>query len=97
MKDSGYEVIYLLSTINGKDMLLKIKVEGVNKVDFGDIFLEDLRSYRENQLGQIGMDVFSRFGKGIHFSWSKILLEKDLTHIHVASMMVIWIIHGAED
>lgn len=99
MKDSRYEVIYLLSTINGnnsrlsmhgvreelieaqavsigipllkvyvsegtnreyeeqmKHMLLKIKVEGVNKVAFGDIFLEDLRLYRENQLGQIGMD-----------------------------------------
>jgi uncharacterized protein (TIGR00290 family) len=99
MKDTRYEVVYLLSTINGnnrrlsmhgvreelieaqaaslgipllkvyvfegtnreyeermKDMLLKIKVEGVNKVAFGDIFLEDLRSYRENQLGQIGMD-----------------------------------------
>ena len=39
-----------------KDMLLKTKGKGINKVAFGDIFLEDLRSYRENQLGQIGMD-----------------------------------------
>jgi len=29
--------------------------QGVRKVAFGDIFLEDLRAYRENNLGRVGM------------------------------------------
>ena len=35
--------------------LLKAKSEGINYVIFGDIFLEDLRVYRENNLSKIGM------------------------------------------
>lgn len=35
--------------------LLKTKAEGINHVVFGDIFLEDLRVYRENNLAKIGM------------------------------------------
>ncbi|MBC8314815.1 MAG: diphthine--ammonia ligase [Bacteroidetes bacterium] len=36
-------------------VLLKAKSEGINHVIFGDIFLEDLRVYRENNLAKIGM------------------------------------------
>ncbi|MEO8759302.1 MAG: diphthine--ammonia ligase [Bacteroidia bacterium] len=36
-------------------VLLKAKVEGINHVIFGDIFLEDLRTYRENNLAKINM------------------------------------------
>lgn len=36
-------------------ILLKAKAEGVEQVIFGDIFLEDLRTYRENNLAKIGM------------------------------------------
>jgi uncharacterized protein (TIGR00290 family) len=36
-------------------VLLKAKAEGINQVVFGDIFLEDLRAYRENNLAKIGM------------------------------------------
>ena len=36
-------------------ILLKAKAEGVSEVIFGDIFLEDLRAYRENNLAKIGM------------------------------------------
>jgi uncharacterized protein (TIGR00290 family) len=36
-------------------VLLKAKAEGINQVIFGDIFLEDLRVYRENNLAKIGM------------------------------------------
>jgi uncharacterized protein (TIGR00290 family) len=36
-------------------MLLKAKAEGINHVIFGDIFLEDLRVYRENNLAKVGM------------------------------------------
>lgn len=35
--------------------LQKAKSEGIEHVIFGDIFLEDLRVYRENNLSQIGM------------------------------------------
>lgn len=35
--------------------LLKFKEEGIEYVIFGDIFLEDLRKYRENNLMKVGM------------------------------------------
>jgi uncharacterized protein (TIGR00290 family) len=38
-----------------KTMLLKYKGQGVSAVGFGDIFLEDLRKYRESNLAKIGM------------------------------------------
>jgi uncharacterized protein (TIGR00290 family) len=36
-------------------VLIKAKSEGINDVIFGDIFLEDLRAYRENNMAMIGM------------------------------------------
>ena len=36
-------------------VLLKAKGEGINHVIFGDIFLEDLRAYREKNLNKVGM------------------------------------------
>ncbi len=36
-------------------MLFKHKAMGVSKVIFGDIFLEDLRAYRENNLAKVGL------------------------------------------
>jgi uncharacterized protein (TIGR00290 family) len=36
-------------------ILLQAKSEGINHVIFGDIFLEDLRVYRENNLAKVGM------------------------------------------
>lgn len=99
MKESEFDVRYLLSTINGNhhrlsmhgvreelieaqaasigipllkvfvyesnneeyerqmgDTLLEAKKEGINTVAFGDIFLEDLRQYRENQMKKVEMD-----------------------------------------
>lgn len=38
-----------------EEMLLKAKSEGIEHVIFGDIFLEDLRIYRENNMSKIGM------------------------------------------
>lgn len=35
--------------------MLKAKAEGIEHVIFGDIFLEDLRVYRENNLAKVGM------------------------------------------
>jgi len=44
-------------------VLLKVKSEGISKVIFGDIFLEDLRAYRENNLAKVGMNgVFPLWG-----------------------------------
>jgi uncharacterized protein (TIGR00290 family) len=42
--------------------LLKAKAQGINHVIFGDIFLEDLRIYRENNLAKVEM-------KGIFPLW----------------------------
>jgi uncharacterized protein (TIGR00290 family) len=36
-------------------LLLKYKEQGVSKIIFGDIFLEDLRTYRENNLNKVGL------------------------------------------
>ncbi|MDP3556876.1 MAG: diphthine--ammonia ligase [Bacteroidota bacterium] len=38
-----------------ESVLLKAKLEGIENVIFGDIFLEDLRIYRENNLAKVGM------------------------------------------
>ena len=38
------------------EALLRYKSQGVTKVGFGDIFLEDLREYRENNLAQVGLE-----------------------------------------
>lgn len=37
-----------------EETLLQFKEQGVSHVIFGDIFLEDLRTYRENNLGKVG-------------------------------------------
>lgn len=38
-----------------EEVLLKAKAEGIETVIFGDIFLEDLRKYREDNMAKIGM------------------------------------------
>lgn len=38
-----------------ESLLLEYKKQGVRKIIFGDIFLEDLRSYRENNLVKVGL------------------------------------------
>ena len=45
-------------------LLLEQKAKGVTKVIFGDIFLEDLRAYREKNLGKVGLEaVFPLWNK----------------------------------
>ena len=39
-----------------KERLLYYKAEGVSGVVFGDIFLEDLRKYRESRLAELGLE-----------------------------------------
>lgn len=48
--------------------LLKAKAEGITTVIFGDIFLEDLRKYREDKLNTIGM-------RAVFPLWKKNTLE----------------------
>ena len=38
-----------------KSVLLRYKNEGINAVAFGDIFLEDLKKYREENLAKVGL------------------------------------------
>ncbi|MDO8717168.1 MAG: hypothetical protein Q7J73_10275 [Dehalococcoidales bacterium] len=46
------------------EALSKFKEEGVSSVAFGDIFLEDLRQYRENNLAKLGMrGIFPIWGR----------------------------------
>ena len=44
--------------------------QGIETSVFGDIFLEDLRKYREQQLEKLGGKQFFRFGKKIPEIWS---------------------------
>src|SRR5205809_2912405 len=54
--------VYVYGTDNAeyeremKAMLLKVKLEGIVTVAFGDIFLEDLRQYREDKMKTIEMN-----------------------------------------
>jgi uncharacterized protein (TIGR00290 family) len=41
-----------------REVLMQVKSEGIDTVVFGDIFLEDLRKYREDNLFKIGMNAF---------------------------------------
>ena len=50
-----YEASYESYEKQMEEMLLKAKSEGIEHVIFGDIFLEDLKIYRENNLARIGM------------------------------------------
>ena len=50
-----YEASYESYEKQMEEMLLKAKSEGIEHVIFGDIFLEDLKMYRENNLARIGM------------------------------------------
>jgi uncharacterized protein (TIGR00290 family) len=47
---------------NMESFLLEQKAKGIEYVIFGDIFLEDLRAYRDNNLAKVGM-------KGVYPLW----------------------------
>lgn len=59
-----------------KDKMIQYRNEGVVSVAFGDIFLEDLKKYREDNLSKIGM-------KGIFPVWKRDTTE--LAHFFVNS------------
>jgi uncharacterized protein (TIGR00290 family) len=59
-----------------EEALLKYKNRGVNSVVFGDIFLEDVRKYREDNLAKIGM-------RGIFPIWKRDTNELARTFINL--------------
>ena len=59
-----------------EEALLKYKSRGVNSVVFGDIFLEDVRKYREGNLAKIGM-------RGIFPVWRRDTMELVRTFINL--------------
>jgi uncharacterized protein (TIGR00290 family) len=47
------------------EVLTRLKTQGISKVAFGDIWLEDVRRYREENLAKVGMTaIFPLWGKG---------------------------------
>jgi uncharacterized protein (TIGR00290 family) len=56
LKVNVYEADNLEYERQMNEILLKAKAEGINTVAFGDIFLEDLRHYREDKMKAIGMN-----------------------------------------
>ena len=65
-----------------KKVLMKYKEQGVRAVAFGDIFLEDLRKYREENLARIGM-------RGLFPIWKRETSELSRTFIHLGFKAVV--------
>ena len=65
-----------------RDVLAKYLEAGVSSVVFGDIFLEDVRKYREDNLAKVGM-------KGIFPLWKKDTTELANTFINLGFKAVI--------
>ena len=63
-------------------VLERYKAEGVSSVAFGDIFLEELRTYREDNLAKIGM-------KGIFPLWKRRTADLARDFIHAGFRSVI--------
>ena len=67
---------------NIKEVLIKYQNENVNSVAFGDIFLGDLRKYREENLSKIGME-------GIFPIWERNTRELVRTFIDIGFRAVV--------
>jgi diphthamide synthase (EF-2-diphthine--ammonia ligase) len=59
-----------LTTVLMKQRLTELKELGITHVIYGDIFLEDLRRYREQQLNEVGLQgVFPLWNQNTHESY----------------------------
>jgi uncharacterized protein (TIGR00290 family) len=65
-----------------QEALIKYRVTGVSSVVFGDIFIEDLRKYREDNLSKINM-------KGIFPIWKRDTTELARTFIYLGFKAVV--------
>ncbi len=65
-----------------KEILLSFKKKGINKVAFGDIFLEDLKKYREDKMAEVGMEaLFPLWKKNTSLLAKEFLHQQFKTHI----------------
>jgi uncharacterized protein (TIGR00290 family) len=65
-----------------KEILLSFKSEGINIVAFGDIFLEDLKEYREKRLAEVDMKaLFPLWGKSTKVLSKEFISDGFKTHI----------------
>ncbi|MCO6498891.1 MAG: diphthine--ammonia ligase [Vicingus serpentipes] len=65
-----------------KALMLEFKAEGINKVAFGDIFLEDLKTYREQKLTEVDMQgLFPLWKKNTTDLANEFITNKFKTHI----------------
>lgn len=65
-----------------KAMLEEFKREGIQKVAFGDIFLEDLKKYREDKMAEVGMKaIFPLWKKDTKILAQQFINEGFKTHI----------------
>jgi len=83
------EIVYIPRNSSNEDYearlrekLLQYKSRSVTSVVFGDIFLEDVRNYRENNLAQVGM-------KGVFPIWKRDTGELALTFIDLGFKAII--------
>lgn len=68
--------------IKMKEVLTNFKSEGITKVVFGDIFLEDLKEYREKRLTEVNMNgLFPLWGKDTHQLSQQFIKEGFKTHV----------------
>ncbi|MFH1625707.1 MAG: diphthine--ammonia ligase [Pseudomonadota bacterium] len=65
-----------------RDKLMDFQNQGISSVVFGDIFLEDLRRYREGNLSETGM-------KGLFPLWGRDTAELARTFLHLGFNAVI--------
>ena len=70
-----------------REVLQKFSTAGVSSVVFGDIFLEDLRKYREDNLSKIGM-------KAIFPIWKRDTVELRRGFINLGFKAVITCVHS---
>ena len=71
-----------------REVLLQVKSEGIDTVVFGDIFLEDLRKYREDNLSKIGM-------KALFPLWRKNTMQLVLEFIELNYKTVLCCVNDA--
>jgi uncharacterized protein (TIGR00290 family) len=83
------EIVYIPRNSSNEDYearlrekLLQYKSRSVTSVVFGDIFLEDVRNYRENNLAQVGM-------KGVFPIWKRDTAELAHTFIDLGFKAII--------
>lgn len=68
--------------IKMKETLLTFKSEGINIMAFGDIFLEDLKEYREKRLAEVEMkSLFPLWGKDTKDLAKQFITDGFKTHI----------------